>query len=160
MATEEIELQRKIPLYLKQCKRPPQPPDRIPFGGALYEVRVRNFGSPRPNKTHQGKRAPAGTRGSRLRPAYAPLTPAYAQQWFPNLSKADALRMCSRCNVMCYAHDVMCYDDGKLTMINIAYASLRHGLRQLTPIDACQCFQACNTQHNHTDNKPAGKGVY
>ncbi len=92
----------------------------------------------------------------RLRPAYASLRPKMVS----NLSKAHPLRMCLRCDVMCYAHDVMCYDDGKLTMINIAYASLRPGLRQLTPIDACDCFQACNTQHNHTGNKPAVKGVY
>ena len=92
----------------------------------------------------------------RLRPAYVSLRPKMVS----NVSKAHPLRMRLRCDVMCYAHDVMCYDDGKLPMINIAYASLRHGLRQLTPIDACQCFQACNTQHNHTGNKPAVKGVY
>ena len=130
--------------------------DRVPYGGALYEVRVQDFGPPKPEREikENGPLPAHGVLG------YAPITPRLRPKMVYNLSKAHPLRMCLIYDVMCYVHDVMCYDDGTMTMINRAYANLRHGLRQLTPIDACHGFQTWNTQHNHTGNKPAVKGVY
>ena len=80
---------------LTPCKRPPQPPDRI-FMGGLYEVRVRDFGSPKPERKIK-ENGPLPAHGVL---AYAPLTPRLRQltpkngfQPVEGTSSEDVLKM-------------------------------------------------------------------